>query len=247
MSNEMTSSANMSREEMEARYRLFQDNVLDDQRNYYKRSIDKYQRSAEQVNWLRAFFALLAGLASAIAGFVVNDAVARGTFDTCEAQSLAAVVAESPNNLPAEFTISEIAASDEVNCTTVEVWVPLLLGVTILAPALGAAFTTLADLYQWDRLTSIYENALDNLEVADAQSPVSEMNNIEYGASMAAFSEGTLSVMSDETAQWGQLVKTPESLQEFIDQARARSSEVGGNPDENRFGGDGGSDPQPSA
>lgn len=221
MSEAMTPSSKMSRQEMEARYKMFQDNVLDDQRNYYRRSIDKYQRSAGQVNWLRAFFALLSGLASAIAGFVVADAVARGTFDACEVRSLAAVA-------QVEVTDADVLSEADTNCNVVNVWVPLLLAVTIIAPALGAAFTTLADLYQWDRLTSIYENALDNLEVADAQSPVLEMGDIEFGAAMAAFSEGTLSVMRDETAQWGQLVKTPESLQSFIDQARAQSAEIKG-------------------
>lgn len=222
MSNDMTPSSKMSRAEMEARYQLFQDNVLDDQRNYYKRSIEKYQRSAEQVNWLRAFFALMAGLASAFAGFIVSDAVARGTFDACNVQALSTV---------AQVEIADadvLAQAEDVDCTTVDVWVPLLLAVTIISPALGAAFTTLADLYQWDRLTSIYENALDNLEVADAQSPVPEMVDIDYSASLAAFAEGTLSVMSDETAQWGQLVKTPESLQAYIDQARNRSAAVSG-------------------
>jgi PHP family Zn ribbon phosphoesterase len=93
-----------------------------------------------------------------------------------------------------------------------------------VAPAIGAAFTTLADLFQWDRQTQIYDTALENLEVADAQSPLASMNDIEYQAALNAFSEGTLTVMRDETTQWGQLIRTPESLQKYIDAAVRRQN-----------------------
>jgi hypothetical protein len=99
----------------------------------------------------------------------------------------------------------------------------MLLVVAVVAPALGAAFTTLADLYQWDRLITVYDVALENLEVADAQSPLPAMDDLVFRAALRAYTEGTLSVMRDETAQWGQLIKTPASLEAFIVQEAARA------------------------
>lgn len=214
-----------TREDLRARVRLFEKAVLEDQRSYYQSAIYKYHRSAVWVNRVRALFALLAGIASAWAGFIVSDAVARGTFDACTVRQLAAVA-------QIEITDETVAAQEDADCFTIHVFVPLLMGVAVVAPALGAGFTTLADLYQWERLTSIYNNALENLEVADAQSPIDEMDDIEYEAAMTAFAEGTLNVMSDETAQWGQLVKAPEDLQAYIDRARQRATRYNASADD---------------
>lgn len=214
-----------TRDDMRARVRLFEKAVLQDQRSYYQSAIYRHHRSAIWVNRLRALFALLAGIASALAGFIVSDAVARGTFDACDLRGLAAVA-------QIETTADTPAPASNTDCFTIDVLVPLLMGVAVVAPALGAGFTTLADLYQWERLTSIYNNALENLEMADAQSPIEEMDDIEYGAAMTAFAEGTLNVMADETAQWGQLVKTPEDLQVYIDRARQRAARYGGSADD---------------
>jgi len=95
--------------------------------------------------------------------------------------------------------------------------VGLLAFFAVILPAFGSAFSTLADLYQWDKLISIYETALLNMEEADALSPnVKIDDNIRYRASMRAFAEGALQVMSDETAQWGQSVRTPRQLEAYI-------------------------------
>jgi hypothetical protein len=100
----------------------------------------------------------------------------------------------------------------------------------VILPAFGSAFSTLADLYQWDKLISIYDAAVLNLEEADALSPNPKLrDNVEYRASMRAFAEGTLQVMSDETAQWGQSVRTPRQIDSFIkaEQRRAHKTVAG--------------------
>jgi hypothetical protein len=71
----------------------------------------------------------------------------------------------------------------------------------VVAPAIGAAFTTLADLFQWDRLVDVYNAARDNINVADALSPDAEMPDDVYKIALQAFAQGTLSVMTDEQAQ----------------------------------------------
>lgn len=98
--------------------------------------------------------------------------------------------------------------------------------VSVVAPAIGAAFTTLGDLYQWDRTSAIYEVAVENLVVADAESPDEEMDDTRYRQSLTAFSSGTLQVMKDETAQWGTLIRTPQQLEDFINSAADQSDFV---------------------
>lgn len=99
----------------------------------------------------------------------------------------------------------------------------LLAIVSVVAPAIAAAFGTLADLYQWDRASSIYEAAAENLVVADAESPDEQMGNDKYRLALQAFSSGTLQVMRDETAQWGSLIRTPQQIEEFIASAREQA------------------------
>src|SRR5690606_16460215 len=104
------------------------------------------------------------------------------------------------------------------HCQTMQFLVGFFIAGSIAMPALGAFFNTIADLYQWDRLITIYDAALENIEVADARSPVPQMDDLHYRASLRAFTEGTLLVMSDETAQWGQSIRVPPQLDEFIEE-----------------------------
>jgi hypothetical protein len=110
--------------------------------------------------------------------------------------------------------------------------VSLLLIVAVVAPALGGAFGTLADLFQWDRLMTIYKTAEENVIVAEALAPDSAMPDSEYWAALQAFTEGTLTVMRDETAQWGQLIRDPEQIRNFIEQARKRAADVANSVDD---------------
>jgi hypothetical protein len=187
------------RKYMELLYRLFNEFTLADQRSYYKSALKKYRESAHQVNLLRAVFSLLTGLASAAAGFLVQATYVNGNCGTPGAP----------------------------DCAAIQVIVTILLIVAIIAPAIGGAFGTLADLYQWDRLVTIYDVSLENIEVADSRSPDPGMDDELFWLSLRAFTEGTLNVMRDETAQWGQLIRTPEQLDKFIEQARERSQQAG--------------------
>jgi hypothetical protein len=230
------------RKRMTAMYNLFRLSALEDQRTYYKRTVARHRKAASQVNWYRALFAFLTGLSSALAGLLVANAIASGTLEACKTSQLS-VLTQQTEALQAEATIeptiaptatptptprgavsTEAAATTvERDCSTPNTWVPFLLVVAVVAPALGGAFTTLADLYQWDRLITIYDTAVENLEVADAQSPLDAMPDLDYRASLRAYAEGTLMVMRDETAQWGQLIKTPASLEKFIAEEKEKA------------------------
>lgn len=231
------SATEFNRERLEALYEVFKVVALEDQRRYYRYRIDRCRRAAGQVNLLRAFFALLTGLASALAGLIIATAAGTSLVSQCALDRLTPIAASAAAGatLDVAATAANISAvTADLDCSLVNVVVPLLLVVAVVAPAVGAAFTTLADVFQWDRQTQIYDTALENLEVADAQSPLTAMNDIEYQAALNAFSEGTLTVMRDETTQWGQLIRTPESLQKYIDAAVRRQNLPGaGEPADN--------------
>jgi hypothetical protein len=180
--------ADLTREQMEALGKVFNTFALDDQRNYYRSAVTKYRRSASQVNLLRAAFSFLTGLASALAGLLVLG-----------------YLPDSGQCLAGEST-----------CRLVGVVVFVLLVIAIVAPVLGGAFSNLADLFQWDRLVNVYSTALENIEVADALSPDPEMDETKYRASYTAYTSGTLQVMRDESAQWGQLIRTPAQIETFL-------------------------------
>jgi hypothetical protein len=188
----------------QAVYVLFQKFALDDQRNYYRLAVKRYRKASSQVNLLRAIFALITGASSALAGLIVALYMTQGTDGTT------------------------CVAAAEAFCPALRYLVVFLAITAVVAPAVGAAFTTLADLYQWDRLTSIYDSALDNLEVADAQSPFLGMGELKYRAALRAYAEGALDVMKDETAQWGQIAKPPQRLDKFIADEIEKARNAGG-------------------
>lgn len=192
----------INRNDLEARYALFQTFALEDQRNYYNGTLDKLRAAAGQVNRYRAFFAFMTGFASAVAGFIVQSVFITGA--RCNVNP------------------------DAGDCGTLSALVSFFIILAVIMPALGAFFTTLADLYQWDRTTTIYESAVENIEFADAQSPIQEMEDPIYRASLTAYSEGTLLVMSDETAQWGQSIRTPPQTAEFIARMTKEAEKVKG-------------------
>jgi hypothetical protein len=213
--------------------------VLEDQRAYYKQKIERNKLASSQVNRARAFFAFMAGVASLLAAILGGLIAAQQGFGACDVtQQLDAIAAL---NLPqAQADELEMAMgigadtnyeTSAFNCGLLRTFASVLMIVAVGAPAVGAAFTTLADLYQWERLTSIYETALKSLAVSDALSPLPEEPDPVYHASLNAFVEGTLSVMRDETSQWGQLVKMPDALQEYIEKAKERAESAGRNDD----------------
>lgn len=176
-----------SREDLKARYRIFDKFAVKDQKNYYRRTVAENRRSAVQVNQLRATFALLSGLSAALAGL-----------------------------------LSQIWDGSSVGA-----FVQFLAVMAVVMPAVGAIFNTLADLYQWDKLTSIYDSALENMEAADALSPSDKITeNDLYEARLHAFAEGALMVMNDETAQWGQSIRTPDQIEAFVTRQAERASRL---------------------
>lgn len=222
----------LTRDDLDARFRIFERAVLEDQRAYYKREIERSQRAARQINRTRAFFAFMAGVASLLAAIFGGLSAQQG-LGACEVVSqldaiaqlnLAPELRDAMTAQVAENTNIDVGASS-LTCNALRIFTSALMIIAVGAPALGAAFTTLADLYQWERLSSVYNTALKSLAVSDALSPLQEEPDPVYHASLNAFVEGTLSVMRDETSQWGQLVKMPDALQDYIDKAKERSDE----------------------
>lgn len=187
----------LSRQDLETRYEIFQQFALEDQRNYYKSTVRRYRNAAGQVNFIRALLALLTGVASALATYFIS------ANPTCAA-----------TDAPPE-------------CGGLIALTSTLAILSIILPALAALFGTLADLYQWDRLTKIYAEAVLNIELADAQSPEIEItDDVRYRAAYLAYTEGTLSVMNDESSQWGQAIRTPAQIEEYLAKAQARAQQV---------------------
>jgi hypothetical protein len=199
----------MNRKDLEARYKLFEKFALDDQRNYYKRTIEKHNKAAAQVNFLRALIALATAICAALVGLISAFYFA-GATPVCQ--------------LPLD-------ESATTQCHILYGLTFFLIVMAIGLPALGGFFNSLADLFQWDRLISIYESAVENIEVADARSPDPDMDDLDYRASLRAFAEGTLQVMSDETAQWGQSIRTPPALEKFVEEERKLARRYGGDAD----------------
>ncbi len=206
--------AKLARTDLEARYELFNKFALDDQRNYYKNTLTKYRLSARQVNRLRAIFAFLTGLSAAGAGFIVQSNFVTGA--RCNTMA-----------------VNGVAPTVSGDCANLQVLVYIFMVGAVVMPVLGQIFNTLADLYQWDRMITIYDSALENIEVADAQSPLPDMDDVIYAASVRAFTEGTLAVMNDETAQWGQSIRTPPQLERFVAEQRDRARRTGADADYN--------------
>lgn len=179
---------------------LFEYFALKDQRDFYIHKVRQNRDAASQVNRIRALFSFLAGVSAALAGLLVVT------------------------SLPSNMDCSTV--TDVNGCNVTLFVVSALVIVSVVAPAIGAAFTTLADLFQWDRQVDIYNSALNNINKADALSPLAEMPDDIYKLSLQAFALGTLTVMTDEQAQWGQLIRTPQSLDKFIEDAKRKSDQT---------------------
>lgn len=194
----------LSRKDLELRYYIFDKFALDDQRNYYNSVRQRHRRAANQVNRLRALLAVLTGVAAAAAALLV--ATSFGTGGACH-----------------EATVGQLPDW----CIRTQVVINILTVLAIILPAFAAMFNTLADLYQWNRLIAIYKEASENIELADAQfSNDVQPDEARYRAALMAYAEGTLSVMSDETAQWGQSIRTPPQLEQFLRTAERRADQA---------------------
>jgi hypothetical protein len=195
--------ARLTAEQLKALNVVFDEFALKDQTNYYQRTVERNRKAAAQVNLARALASFVTGFSAAAAGLTVQSVFL--------GQTRCAPI---------------VQAGSESYCMVMSGVILLAAVVAVVAPAIGSAFSTLADLYQWDRLNTVYENALYTLKVADAYSPLDEMGEVEYRAGLMAFAQGTLNVMHDEAAQWGQLVRQPEAVSEYLAAAQARAAQV---------------------
>jgi len=198
---------NFSREDMFARYYVFDRFALDDQRTYYKLRKEEYRKASVQINRFKALFSALTGISAALAVFVLTIGGFTGD-GTCSA-------AVRPDScLPAQTVASFLAIC------------------SIVLPGIASFFSMLADLFQWDRFADIYEAAANNLERADAQLTDPEMIPDEtfFRAAYTAYVSGTLEVMTSETSQWGQVSTTVPSIESFIEAQRQKDER-----NQNRF------------
>lgn len=194
----------LNRESVAARTALFDQFLLKDQKTYYLNTFSRSDKSARQVNTLRAFCSLITGLAAIGTGLIFS------------------------------ITDGNVTTTSSGTVVSVSLLVAVLLVISIIAPALGGAFSTLADLYQWDRLASIYRSALASIEVADSLSPSEKNKTSEYIRRAKIFAKGSLAVMSDETGQWGSLIRTPDQLEAFIKSEAEYASELSEAPNRER-------------
>ncbi len=195
------------REYLETLYKVFDKFALDDQRTFYEHTLTKFRQAASQVNRLRAVCSLLTGIVSAAASLLVQANFVG-------------------NNAQCSLT----ANAGGGGCAGLQLLVFVLLGLAIIIPAVGGALNTLADLFQWDKLVTVYDASLASLEVAAAAAPIPEMDDQTYQASLQKFVVGTLGVMHDESAQWGQLIRTPEQVQQFLQGAQTKAVRASGVP-----------------
>ena len=198
--------SNFNRPDWELRYNIFDKFALKDQKNYYLKVVANNRIASMQVIQLRALFAFLTGFSAALAGLIVQT-----TFvDSATCGSIAAEAGTLPSF-----------------CTGMKAFTMLLAIFAVVFPAVGTMFSSLSDLYQWDKLNDIYKVSLENLELADTLSPsdnIPESESSIYEASVRAFVAGTLDVMADESSQWGQSIRTPEAMEKFVEEAKAKSA-----------------------
>lgn len=194
---------NFSREDLTARYLVFDKFALDDQRNYYKLRKEEYRKASVQVNRLRAIFSALTSISAAGAVFVLTIGGFTGN-GACSVEL-------------AEATRPDI-------CIGWQGIASFLAICSVILPAVASFFSMLADLFQWDRFADIYESATNNLERADAQLSDPDMIPDEsfFRAAYTAYVSGTLDVMSSETSQWGQVSTTMPSIEAFIEAQRQK-------------------------
>ncbi|MDZ4768305.1 MAG: SUMF1/EgtB/PvdO family nonheme iron enzyme [Chloroflexota bacterium] len=88
---------------------------------------------------------------------------------------------------------------------------PILLVISLTAAGIALLFFVMTLVYQFDRLISIFELSLENLEAADAISPLSnEPDDRAFRVELEQYTEAILRVLEDEAAQYGQPTRSPE-------------------------------------
>jgi hypothetical protein len=181
----------------EVLYDLFRKNYFDDQVDYYQKTRLRYERLSKFVDNRRlmasALTILFSALVSLTAGFLASRA-------SC-----------SPGATPTPDSI----------CTAGEWFVLALVVLTAILPGFGWLLSTLLELYQWTRFTELYESAQNNLQYVESSiSPDPLMNDEEFVASVRDFANNSIKVLVDESAQWGQLNRTPLDINQRLVESR---------------------------
>lgn len=200
----------VTKQDLQLRYEVFQKFALEDQGTYYRRQRNRSIQAERGVNRIRATIALFTGIAAAIAATLGQAYFVQGA--ACHNFSTTVAIAE--------------AATSDVNCVFYQQAITIMIILSIALPSVGGFFSSLADLYQWERLSTVYETANRNLVYADALSPDQEEPYEEFFTSYQAYVEGALQVMSDETKQWGQSIRKPEKTEQFIEEMRDRAERI---------------------
>jgi hypothetical protein len=183
---------------------LFSERAFEDQEEYYAQRTRRNNLAAKQVTSLRATLAFFAGLSSAAATLLF-------TF-------------KESSGCPRFVEIQLGKVTPDPGCAVLNALLVALPIFCIVFPALGAAFHTLSDLFQWERLGTVYGTAMANLKSAGAKAPLPRMSNSAYDRLLEIYALNTLAVMRDEATQWGQLIKAPEATTSFIAGAEERAA-----------------------
>lgn len=170
-----------NRERMKALNAIFENHALNDQISFYQKKSQRSRRAFYQSNTMRAIFAFLGGLASAIVAALSN----------------------APEEVVTAFVM-----------------------VAIIAPALATAVATYSSVYDWERLAKIYRDALNNVYLADALSPREEMTDEEFYMYLTAYTDAVLDIMHEETAQFGNMIRSSQQIQDFLDKSRQRAQSL---------------------
>ena len=188
----------LNREDLELRFALFSRFGLADHKAFSQRSAKRFSIAGAQLNRYKALFSLLAGVSAALAGFITQNWFLN---------QAACAVDAAPGY-----------------CTNLRTAIAILAVLAIVLPAVAAFFNTLAELYRFDSLAPVMETTAENFELADALSPMDDMDDVMYAAAVQSYAETTLRIMREEARQYDQAVRIkPKDLEMFIEEARQKA------------------------
>jgi hypothetical protein len=125
----------------------------------------------------------------------------------------------------ASAAIALVAANGTNGGTLIDILVLL----AVISPGIGAAFASLNSIFEWDRLVAVYKKALESIYLTDAVSPIVSMDDMTYFTHLRAYSDAALDVMREETGQFGNLVRSSQQIQDFLEKSRQRAEAHGFN------------------
>jgi hypothetical protein len=67
---------------------------------------------------------------------------------------------------------------------------------------------------------------MNNVFLADALSPRDDMTDEEFYMYLTAYSDAVLDIMHEETAQFGNMIRSSQQIQDFLDKSRQRAQSL---------------------